>query len=68
MKGLLPGGFPRVPGYDVAGIIADAAADSPFSVSERVMAFLDSSRGGASADFAVSAIDATAKIPNEMSF
>ena len=68
MKGLLPGGFPRIPGYDVAGIIADAAADAPLVIGERVMAFLNSSRGGASADFAVSAIDATAKIPDSMSF
>lgn len=68
MKGLLPGGFPRIPGYDVAGFIADAADDSPFVIGERVMAFLNSSRGGASADFVSCAIDATAKIPDSMSF
>ncbi|MCC9641999.1 NAD(P)-dependent alcohol dehydrogenase [Rhodopirellula sp. JC740] len=68
MKGLLPGGFPRVPGYDVAGVIADCAGDSPFAVGDRVMAFLDSARGGASADFAVAAVDVTASIPDSMSF
>ncbi|WP_430454149.1 NAD(P)-dependent alcohol dehydrogenase [Rhodopirellula europaea] len=68
MKGLLPGGFPRVPGYDVSGMIADCAADSPFKVGDRVIAFLDTMRGGASADFAVAAVDVTAAIPDSLSF
>jgi NADPH2:quinone reductase len=63
MKGLLPFGFPRIPGYDVAGVIADCASDSPFQVGDRVMAFLDSARGGACAEFAVCAVDSVAKIP-----
>ncbi|WP_145177092.1 NAD(P)-dependent alcohol dehydrogenase [Rubripirellula lacrimiformis] len=63
MKGLLPGGFPRIPGYDVAGVIADCDADSPFEVGDRVMAFLDSARGGACAEYAVCGVDATAKLP-----
>ncbi|WP_372717973.1 NAD(P)-dependent alcohol dehydrogenase [Novipirellula sp.] len=66
MKGLLPGGFPRVPGYDVAGVIADCADDAPFSLGDRVIAFLDHARGGALADYAVCAIDVTAKIPDSM--
>lgn len=68
MKGLLPGGFPRVPGYDVAGVIADAAHDSPFSVGQRVIAFLDSVRGGAAAEFASCAEDATCALPDEVAF
>ncbi|MEO9595143.1 NAD(P)-dependent alcohol dehydrogenase [Rhodopirellula bahusiensis] len=68
MKGLLPGGFPRIPGYDVSGVIADCAADGPFSVGDRVVAFLDSMRGGASADYAVAAVDVTAAIPDSMSY
>ncbi|MCM2369425.1 NAD(P)-dependent alcohol dehydrogenase [Aporhodopirellula aestuarii] len=68
MKGLLPGGFPRVPGYDVAGIVADCAEDAPFSAGDRVMAFLNSARGGACADYAVCAVDAAAKIPADMPF
>lgn len=66
MKGILPGGFPRVPGYDVAGVIADCADDAEFEIGDRVMAFLDTIRGGASADYAACAIDGVAKIPDEM--
>ncbi|SMP67070.1 NADPH2:quinone reductase [Neorhodopirellula lusitana] len=66
MKGLLPGGFPRIPGYDVAGVIVDCAADSAFKVGERVVAFLDSARGGASADYAVCAIDTVAALPDSL--
>ncbi len=68
MKGLLPGGFPRVPGYDVAGIVADCADDAPFRIGDRVMAFLTTARGGACADYAVCAVDAAAKLPDDMSF
>ena len=66
MKGLLPGGFPRVPGYDVAGYIADCADDSPFRIGDRVMAFLDAARGGACADYAVCSVDSAAKLPNTL--
>lgn len=68
MKGLLPGGFPRVPGYDVAGVVAQADHDCRFNVGDRVMAFLDSVRGGACADFAVCSADVAAKIPDAMPF
>ncbi len=68
LKGLLPGGFPRIPGYDVAGIIAECDADTSFAVGDRVMAFLDATRGGACADFAVTAADTVAKIPDAMPF
>ncbi|WP_146594625.1 NAD(P)-dependent alcohol dehydrogenase [Novipirellula galeiformis] len=67
MKALLLGGFPRVPGYDVAGVVADCADDAPFSLGDRVIAFLDHARGGACADYAVCAIDVAAKIPESMS-
>lgn len=66
MKGLLPGGFPRVPGYDVAGVVADCVNDSPFRVGDRVMAFLDATRGGACADYAVCALDCVAKLPDTL--
>ncbi|TWU48368.1 NAD(P)-dependent alcohol dehydrogenase [Rubripirellula reticaptiva] len=68
MKGLLPFGFPRIPGYDVAGTVADCAPDAPFGRGDRVMAFLDHMRGGACAEFAVCAIDVAAKIPDSMQF
>ncbi len=62
MKGLIPFGFPRVPGYDVAGIVVDTDSGSSFAVGDRVMAFLDHTRGGALADYAVCAVSAMAKI------
>ena len=67
MKLLIPFGFPRVPGYDVAGIVADRNNGSEFAVGDRVMAFLDHTRGGALADFAVCAVSCAAKIPDTMS-
>ncbi|QDS94157.1 Mycocerosic acid synthase [Roseimaritima multifibrata] len=68
MKGLLPGGFPRIPGYDVAGVVADCDADSDFVIGDRVIAFLDSARGGACADFAVCSAGVAAKIPATISY
>jgi NADPH2:quinone reductase len=68
MKWLLPGGFPRVPGYDVAGYVVDCAADSGFAVGDRVMAFLDNTRGGASAEFVTCSLDVIAKLPQDMPF
>ncbi|MEZ6090734.1 MAG: NAD(P)-dependent alcohol dehydrogenase [Pirellulaceae bacterium] len=68
MKGLLPGGFPRVPGYDVAGTIVDCDTDGPFNIGDRVFAFLDQTRGGAMAEYAVCAVDATAELPDDVSF
>lgn len=68
MKALLLGGFPRVPGFDVAGVINDCADDAPFQIGDRVMAFLDTARGGASAEFSVCAIDVAAKLPDDLSF
>ncbi|KAA5542786.1 NAD(P)-dependent alcohol dehydrogenase [Roseiconus nitratireducens] len=68
MKYLLPGGFPRIPGYDVAGTVADSSADTPFRVGDRVMAHLDRIRGGACADFATCAIASAARIPDSMPF
>lgn len=66
-KSILPGGFPRVPGYDVAGVIVDCEDGDPFSPGDRVMAFLRHARGGAYAEFATCAIDAVAKLPKSMS-
>lgn len=68
MKGLLPGGFPRTPGYDVAGTVVDAANDMRFKIGDRVMAFLDNTYGSAYAEYAVSAVDSVARIPDEMPF
>lgn len=67
IKGIIPFGFPRVPGYDVAGIVVETDSDSSFAVGDRVMAFLDHTRGGALADYAVCAVSVAARIPNSMS-
>lgn len=67
MKGLIPFGFPRVPGYDVAGIVTESDGDSSFAVGDRVMAFLDHTRGGALADYAVCSDSVAARIPDSMS-
>ena len=68
MKGLIPFGFPRVPGYDVAGVVVDVDTDSEcdFKYGDRVMAFLDHTRGGALADYAVCSVACAAKIPDTM--
>ena len=66
IKGLIPFGFPRIPGYDVAGIIVEADSDGPFSCGDRVMAFLDLMRGGALADYAVCSVASAARIPATM--
>ena len=66
IKFLLPGGFPRVPGYDVAGVVEDCSSDAPFQIGDRVMAFLDSARGGACADYAVCGIESVAKLPEAL--
>ncbi len=67
MKGLIPFGFPRIPGYDVAGIVAESDSDSSFAVGDRVMAFLDHIRGGAFADYVVCSDSVVARIPDSMS-
>ena len=70
LKGLLPGGFPRIPGYDIAGVVEaiDNNLDCELKVGDRVMAFLDALRGGALAEYAVCGPDVVAKIPESMSF
>lgn len=66
MKGLLPGGFPRIPGYDVAGVVVYSDSESDFRAGDRVMAFLDSIRGGACAHYAACSERVVAKLPNDM--
>jgi NADPH2:quinone reductase len=67
-KWLLPGGFPRVPGYDVAGQIADTAGDTGLQVGDRVLAFLDKLYGGGYAEYAKCSVAVVAKIPDAMSY
>jgi len=67
LRCVLLGGFPRVPGFDVAGVIVDCEDGDPLNPGDRVMAFLSHSRGGACAEFASCAIDAVARLPESMS-
>ncbi|MCA9168368.1 MAG: NAD(P)-dependent alcohol dehydrogenase [Planctomycetales bacterium] len=68
LKGILPGGFPRTPGYDVAGVVAAAPADSTYVPGDRVVAFLDDRRGGALAEYAVCSPNVAAKLPSDIPF
>lgn len=67
-KYLLQGGFPRVPGYDVAGTIIQSSKNCDLMIGDRVMAFLDNVRGGGYAQYACCSLSCVAKIPDEMSF
>jgi NADPH2:quinone reductase len=64
---LIPFGFPRVPGYDVAGEIDEAPSSSGFARGDRVIAFLDNWRGGAYAEYAACSPRVVTKIPDELS-
>lgn len=64
LKWLLPGGFPRVPGFDVAGRVAECDQDSGLRVGDRVLAFLDSPRGGGYAEFALASTRFVVPIPD----
>jgi NADPH:quinone reductase-like Zn-dependent oxidoreductase len=66
-KYLLPFGFPRIPGFDLAGVVEQAPQGSGFAAGDRVMAFLKGLSGGAYAEFAVCSPDVVAKIPDAMS-
>lgn len=68
MRWLLPGGFPRTPGYDVAGRVVEADPGSGFAGGDRVLAFLDNVRGGGYAEFAVASNDAVVPIPERVDF
>ncbi|NNE01041.1 MAG: NAD(P)-dependent alcohol dehydrogenase [Pirellulaceae bacterium] len=65
---LLMGGFPRVPGYDVAGVIVSAPATSEFQAGNRVLGFLKNKFGGGYAQYAACDLTSVAAIPDEMSF
>lgn len=68
MKWLLPGGFPRIPGFDVAGEIISAPVDSRFSSGDRVMAFLNHLYGGGYAQYATCATSSAVSIPDSLPF
>lgn len=68
LRWLLPGGFPRIPGYDVAGVVEDAGSDCPFQRGERVMAFLDHLYGGGYAEYATCSHTSIVRMPPGMPF
>lgn len=66
-KWLLPFGFPRIPGYDLAGIVEAAPADSGLRVGERVAVYLNKLRGGAYAEYVTCSPRVAARLPDRMS-
>jgi NADPH2:quinone reductase len=68
MKWLMPGGFPRVPGYDVAGEVAQCDPECRYRVGDRVVAFLDNVYGGGCAEYAQCRPSAVTSLPDEISF
>lgn len=68
MKGLLPGGFPRVPGYDVAGEVISAASGVGFRPGQRVLAFLNHLYGGGYAESANCGVNSAAPLPDTMTY
>ncbi len=68
VKWLLPGGFPRIPGYDVAGVVVAERSSGRFAVGDRVLAFLDNKLGGAYAEYALCSEKCVAKMSSSMTF
>lgn len=66
MRWLLPGGFPRIPGFDVAGRVDEAPQGAPVAAGDRVLAYLNSVYGGGYAEFAVCPSRLVSKLPPEM--
>jgi NADPH:quinone reductase-like Zn-dependent oxidoreductase len=65
---IMPACFPVVPGYDIAGEIAELGANAKgFELGQRVHARIGESAGGGSSDYAVAGIDVVTPIPNGMS-
>jgi NADPH:quinone reductase-like Zn-dependent oxidoreductase len=64
---LMPVAFPAVPGFDVAGEVADVGPGvKRFAAGDRVHARIATGGTGASAEFAVAGEDVTAKMPSGM--
>lgn len=59
------GNFPLLLGLDAAGTIVETAADSPFSIGDRVIAF---PKGGSYAEYVIANEQLVYKIPDSLSF
>ena len=68
MRVIMPVSFPAVPGFDVAGVVAEVGPGvTEFTAGERVHARIATGGTGASAELAVAGVDVTAKMPEGMS-
>lgn len=65
-KYLMPFGFPRIPGYDLAGVIESSPPGVGLHTGDRVMAFLKNFSGGAYAEYAACSPNVVAKIPDNL--
>ncbi len=68
MRWLLPGGFPRIPGFDVAGWVHQAQPSSGFRPGDRVIAFLKSLYGGGYAEQVACVPEAVVPLPDSIDF
>lgn len=60
--------FPRVPGGDFAGIVAQADANSKFKAGDKVFAMCDAMNSGSAAEYVVAPDSNLVKIPPNVSF
>lgn len=67
LKYVMPLGFPRIPGYDLAGTVETCPTGIGFQPGTRVVAFLDHLTGGAYAEYAACSPSVVAKIPDLLS-
>ncbi|MFO0593127.1 MAG: NAD(P)-dependent alcohol dehydrogenase [Polyangiaceae bacterium] len=66
---IMPVKRPAIPGFDVAGEVAEVGPGvSGFAVGDRVHSRINGGTGAASAEYALSGIDSTAKMPDGMDF
>jgi len=68
MKMMLPGGFPRIPGFDVAGVVQTVNGTGEFQAGDRVMTFLQNLYGGAYAEYSICKSSNVVIIPDTMTF
>jgi NADPH:quinone reductase-like Zn-dependent oxidoreductase len=67
MRLIMPVTFPCVPGYDLAGEVAEVGPGvTEFAVGAPVHARIGEMKGGASAEYAVAGVDVTAPLPAGM--
>ncbi len=71
LRWLLPIRFPLIPGYDVAGEIADIGSSieqDTWKLGDRVFCYLNNRHGGGYAEYAVAGADVVARMPAGISF